>query len=379
MLQRLALKMHEGQLKEVAAEELQRWLTALFLEVTQDQRAAERAVERFLRVIEERTGLLTARGEGVYAFSHLTFQEYLAALAIATRDDYAAYTLPHVREAWWREVILLEAGYFSTQGPERTTRLIRAIADLKAEPAPYHNLVLAAECLRDVGEGRVSGNLAADVLKRLRADLDLNLQQEIERRQPRSGWDTLKRRVQGQREFDKADVIREIIQRKSVATWADETRPPDGQFCAHRRCHFCSSRFVQKGGSPNLTTRIMGFSILFWHSSMASAKPTDRTKTDTIGRGYLTLDSSAQFRTQAYERKYGVTSQDFYELYRQGGLDDEGFERSTEFARWASAYEMQTERETEFEAQSRAFVTGLQQDTAARAVRLQPNPQLAHA
>jgi hypothetical protein len=85
-----------------------------------------------------------------------------------------------------------------------------------------------------------------------------------------------------------------------------------------------------------------------------------------------------QFRTQAYERKYGVTSQDFYELYRQGGLDDEGFEQSTEFARWASAYEMQMERETEFEAQSRVFVAGLQQNTPARAVRLKPNPQLAH-
>jgi hypothetical protein len=52
-----------------------------------------------------------------------------------------------------------------------------------------------------------------------------------------------------------------------------------------------------------------------------------------------------QARTQAYERKYGVTSQDFYELYQQGLLDDEGFEQTTEFVRWASAYEMLRERE----------------------------------
>ena len=84
-----------------------------------------------------------------------------------------------------------------------------------------------------------------------------------------------------------------------------------------------------------------------------------------------------QFRTQAYERKYGVTSQDFYELYRQGRLDDEGFERSTEFARWASAYEMQMERAAEFETQSHALVAGLQQAASARAVRLNPNPQPA--
>ena len=51
-------------------------------------------------------------------------------------------------------------------------------------------------------------------------------------------------------------------------------------------------------------------------------------------------------RIRAYERKYGITSQDFYSLYQQGLLDDEGFERSTEFTRWASAYTMKLERET---------------------------------
>lgn len=84
-------------------------------------------------------------------------------------------------------------------------------------------------------------------------------------------------------------------------------------------------------------------------------------------------------RTQAYERKYGVTSRDFYELYQQGLLDDDGFEQSIEFARWASAYEMQQEREAEFEAQSRTFVATLKQSAPASAVRLRPNPQLAQA
>ena len=48
--------------------------------------------------------------------------------------------------------------------------------------------------------------------------------------------------------------------------------------------------------------------------------------------------------THAYERKYGVTSQGFYQLYQQGLLDDEGFD---EYVQWASAYEMQMEREAE--------------------------------
>jgi hypothetical protein len=57
-------------------------------------------------------------------------------------------------------------------------------------------------------------------------------------------------------------------------------------------------------------------------------------------------------RIRAYERKYGVTSQDFYALYQEGLLDDEGFEQSTEFTRWASAYALKLERETMFEAAS---------------------------
>jgi len=49
-------------------------------------------------------------------------------------------------------------------------------------------------------------------------------------------------------------------------------------------------------------------------------------------------------RVRAYERKYGITSHDFYELYQAGLLDDEGFEKTQEFTRWASAHEMKLER-----------------------------------
>ena len=84
-------------------------------------------------------------------------------------------------------------------------------------------------------------------------------------------------------------------------------------------------------------------------------------------------------RTQAYERKYGVTSHHFYSLYQQGLLDDEGFEQSTEFVRWASAYEMQIDREAEFEARSHSFVSRLKQTTSEPAIQLRPNPELVRA
>jgi formylglycine-generating enzyme required for sulfatase activity len=175
LLQSLALYMHEQEKKEIDVSGLRQFLEPLFrgiLKVGGNSREVERAVTRFVKVVEERTGLLVPRGEGIYAFSHLTFQEYLAALAVGARDDYITYTRGRVPDPWWREVILLEAGYLSTQGRERTTSLIRAIADLKQEPEPYHNLVLAAECLRDVGTSRVQGNLETEVQQRLRKELE---------------------------------------------------------------------------------------------------------------------------------------------------------------------------------------------------------------
>jgi len=81
-------------------------------------------------------------------------------------------------------------------------------------------------------------------------------------------------------------------------------------------------------------------------------------------------------RTYAYERRYGVTSQDFFSLYRQGLLDDVGFEQSAELVRWASAYEMQMEREAKFAARSRAFIDGLKHGTAGPGIRLRRNPEL---
>ncbi|MBU1662606.1 MAG: SUMF1/EgtB/PvdO family nonheme iron enzyme, partial [Chloroflexi bacterium] len=172
MLQAMALQMQENQQKEIATEDLRRLLAEMFAEMLADKRGVRKAVERFQRVIEERTGLLVARGEGIYAFSHLTFQEYLAALAIAARDDYVAYTLARCGEAWWREVTLLEAGYLSMQSKERTTRLIRAIAEKKEEPELYYNLLLAVECVRDVSDNRVAGGLGKELQGRLRAEFE---------------------------------------------------------------------------------------------------------------------------------------------------------------------------------------------------------------
>lgn len=84
-------------------------------------------------------------------------------------------------------------------------------------------------------------------------------------------------------------------------------------------------------------------------------------------------------RLREYEARYGVASADFYELYQQGLLDDDGLEQSTEFTRWASAYEMRLEREEAFRQMSQRFISSLRAQTPSGGLRLTPNPQLHKA
>ena len=181
LLQSIALKMHEAGQKEIEADDLQTQLEAAFASLTPDSRAADRATERFLNVIQERTGLLVEAGQGVYRFSHLTFQEYLVAVEVAEREDFVTYTLARTAEPFWREAILLEAGSLSTKNRAKTMRLIRAIADLPTETEPFHNLVLAAECIRDVGPTRVEGDLGTSVVQQLRRELEKPLPEPEEK------------------------------------------------------------------------------------------------------------------------------------------------------------------------------------------------------
>jgi formylglycine-generating enzyme required for sulfatase activity len=201
LLEPVALWMMEQHAREIEADALRRHLGQRFLDMLGDGRQASKAVDDFLRLINERSGLLAERGQGVYAFSHLTFQEHLAARAAADRPDYTAYTLARLGDSWWREAILLEAGYLSTQGKQRATDLIRAIMDHTEEPEPYHNLVLAAECLRDIGPARVSGDLWGEVQRRLRKEFEQPL------RKPAG-------------KSKKAPDLSELIRRRAVAAEA---------------------------------------------------------------------------------------------------------------------------------------------------------------
>ena len=60
-----------------------------------------------------------------------------------------------------------------------------------------------------------------------------------------------------------------------------------------------------------------------------------------------------------YEQKYGLASTVFYELYRQGRLDDGGYELTEDLGSWAGVYEIKLDRERRFLELSRDYVTSL--------------------
>lgn len=116
-LNRLAYSVHgqKGRREKVAipAAQMSDAFKALYLTRHPDQRgkAAEWA-EEVLEFIDSRSGLLHATEEGtLYEFPHLSFQEYLAARAIAASSEHVARIREKIDDATWREVVLLALGY----------------------------------------------------------------------------------------------------------------------------------------------------------------------------------------------------------------------------------------------------------------------------
>jgi formylglycine-generating enzyme required for sulfatase activity len=175
LLEPVAFWLHERRKRELERDDLREILLPRFVAmVGGGKEGATKALDAFLHLINERSGLLVERGVGVYGFAHLTFQEYLTARVLAERDDSLERSLQVLPDPWWREVILLEAGYLSNGGSRRVSALIRTImdADRKTEPEPHHHLLLAAECLFDVGVARVEGDLLSEAQKRLKKQAD---------------------------------------------------------------------------------------------------------------------------------------------------------------------------------------------------------------
>ncbi|HYC87799.1 MAG TPA: hypothetical protein VEO54_01190 [Thermoanaerobaculia bacterium] len=75
-------------------------------------------VRRFITVLSEQVGLIAGRGERLYGFLHLTFQEYMAGRhLVADPATAAAAILAKLGDPRWREPILLAIGHIGLNWP----------------------------------------------------------------------------------------------------------------------------------------------------------------------------------------------------------------------------------------------------------------------
>lgn len=104
VLQVLALGLMEQQTREftpaLGARLIQNRL--------RDIAGTEADAAQFLKQIENTTGLLAEREQGVYKFAHKSFQEYLAAVEL-TNSPKAGMLAEKMQDAWWDETIRLYA------------------------------------------------------------------------------------------------------------------------------------------------------------------------------------------------------------------------------------------------------------------------------
>ncbi len=122
LLAGLARQMHEEKQAECPDKDVRDHFAAKLPGL--GYRAAD--APRIIEEIRDRSGLLVERRPGFFAFSHLTFQEYLTAfdLAQTPQTKWFRRLLSRYKDPWWQEVIVLTAGMPSVDAG----RLISALA-----------------------------------------------------------------------------------------------------------------------------------------------------------------------------------------------------------------------------------------------------------
>lgn len=158
----LALWMHEVSpgVGLVGREDMRRKLEELFLE--RGDVSPHQAARQFLTDVRDHAALLLERGPGEYGFIHLTFEEYLAAVALALMGQGNPAPIievlsAHVGEQAWREVTLLTIGYLGIrqQLPKVAGDVVEALVNNQPGP-PGEAVVLAGDAVLDTWPGGVS-------------------------------------------------------------------------------------------------------------------------------------------------------------------------------------------------------------------------------
>ena len=155
VLASLALWMHQVNpgVGLVKWPDLHRKLEEIF--ATRSALDPDAAARQFLLDVREHAALLLERGSDEYGFIHLTFEEYLAAMALAFLAQGEAAPVidvlsPHIGEQAWREVSLLAISYIGIiqNLPKVAGKVAEGLATAP-NGAPAEAAVLAGEAVLD--------------------------------------------------------------------------------------------------------------------------------------------------------------------------------------------------------------------------------------
>ncbi|MDY0020650.1 MAG: SUMF1/EgtB/PvdO family nonheme iron enzyme, partial [Anaerolineae bacterium] len=97
-------------------------------------RQARDHARAFLALMVERSGLLYESEQGYTIGDHLTMQEFLAACYVAENyaaedpEGYTAFIREAVGRSWWREILLLVAGYLAEKPGFQAAKFLRLLA-----------------------------------------------------------------------------------------------------------------------------------------------------------------------------------------------------------------------------------------------------------
>ncbi|MGI9503021.1 MAG: NACHT domain-containing protein, partial [Geminicoccaceae bacterium] len=140
VLEPLAFHMMRNRIREIDKAAAGRVIAAILGRV-----GASSSPDDFLIDTFNNSGLLIERENGVYAFSHLTFQEFLAAAHIQRQKQTLEQELTsQIADSWWHETIRLYAAQADA------SPIIKACLD--SDPIQVPALVLAIECQEEAKE-----------------------------------------------------------------------------------------------------------------------------------------------------------------------------------------------------------------------------------
>ncbi len=173
----LALWMHQaspgvGLVKQAA---VRRRLAEIYTH--RGEAEPEQAARQLLADAREYASLLLERGSGAYGFIHLTFQEYLAATAIAQQgqrdiEPVVAALAAHIGDDNWYEVSLLTIGYLGiVQQRDEAAGAVLGELIKQAPGQAGQAVVLAGEAVLDAWPGGVTPTCKRAIVEALQTTM----------------------------------------------------------------------------------------------------------------------------------------------------------------------------------------------------------------